>query len=111
VPEATIIGVACNGTVAIPRFPAQRPHVRVDFFEFDRPEIGLDESPQEYSTRLLAQLRQRAPIEVAGRKRAAALVDRVPAWSPELAITGRPGGKGALEEALAQTVPTEDHQT
>jgi 1-acyl-sn-glycerol-3-phosphate acyltransferase len=111
VPEATIIGVACNGTVAIPRFPAQRPHVRVDFFEFDRPEIGPDESPQEYSTRLLAQLRQRAPIEVAGRKRAAALVDRVPAWSPELAITGRPGGKGALEEALAQTVPTEDHQT
>jgi 1-acyl-sn-glycerol-3-phosphate acyltransferase len=103
VPDATIIGVACNGTVAIPRFPRDRPRVRVEFFEFDRPAIAPEESPQEYSTRLLAQLRQRAPIEVAGRKRAAALVGRVPTWSAELAITGRPGGKGALEEALAQT--------
>ena len=103
VPEATIIGVACNGTVAIPRFPRARPRVRVEFFEFDRPAIAPEESPQQFSTRLLAELRQRAPIEVAGRKRAAALVGRVPTWSPELAITGRPGGKGALEEALAQT--------
>ena len=62
----------------------------------------------EISTRLLAELRQRAPIEVAGRKRAAALVGRVPTWSPELAITGRPGGKGALEEALAQTAEKHD---
>ena len=105
VPEATIVGVACNGTVALPRFPGARPDVRVEFFEFDRPAIAPDESPQQYSTRLLAQLRQRAPIEVAGRKRAAALVGRVPTWSPELAITGKPGGKGALEEALAQTAP------
>jgi 1-acyl-sn-glycerol-3-phosphate acyltransferase len=105
VPEAPIIGVACNGTVGIPRFPSQRPRVRVEFFEFDRPAIGPEESPREYSTRLLAQLRRRAPIEVAGRKRAAALVGRVPTWSPELAIAGKPGGKGALEEALAQTAP------
>jgi len=103
VPEATIVGVACNGTVSIPRFPRARPRVRVEFFEFDRPAIAPEESPQEYSTRLLAQLRQRAPIEVAGRKRAAALVGRVPTWSPELAITGKPGSKGALEQALAQT--------
>src|SRR5437588_7423013 len=97
VPEAAVIGVACTGTAAIPRFPRDRPHVRVEFFEFDRPAIGPDESPQQYSTRLLAQVRQRAPIEIAGRKRAAALVGRVPTWSPELAITGKPGGKGALE--------------
>ena len=105
VPEATIVGVACNGTVAIPRFPRARPDVRVEFFAFDRPAIAPAESPQQYSTRLLAQLRQRAPIEVAGRKRAAALVGRVPIWTRELAITGKPGGKGALEEALAQTAP------
>jgi hypothetical protein len=108
VPEATIIGVACNGTVTIPRFPRQRPHVRVDFFEFDQPAIGPGESPQHYSTRLLAELRRRAPIEVAGRKRAAALAGRVPTWSAELAITGKPGGKGALEEALAQIGATQD---
>ncbi|HET9719036.1 MAG TPA: lysophospholipid acyltransferase family protein [Solirubrobacteraceae bacterium] len=105
VPEAKIIGVACNGTVAIPRFPLDRPRVSVEFFEFVRPAIGSEESPAEYSTRLLSELRRRAPIEVAGRKRAAALAGRVPTWSPELAITGRPGGKGALEEALAQTAP------
>ena len=40
VPEATIIGVACDGTVAIPRFPRSRPHVRVEFFAFDRPAIA-----------------------------------------------------------------------
>ena len=108
VPEATIIGVACNGTAAIPRFPRARPKVRVEFFAFDRPAIAPEESPQEYGTRLLAQVRQRAPIEVAGRKRAAALVGRVPTWSPELAITGKPGGKGALEEALAQTASPND---
>jgi 1-acyl-sn-glycerol-3-phosphate acyltransferase len=105
VPEATIIGVACNGTVAIPQFPRARPRLRVEFFEFDRPAISPEESPQQYSTRLLAQLRRRAPIEVAGRKRAAPLAGRVPTWSPELAITGKPGGEGALEEALAQTAP------
>ena len=82
--------------------------MRVEFFEFDRPAIAPEESPQEYSTRLLAQIRHRAPIEVGGRKRAAALAGRVPTWSPELAITGKPGGKGALEEALAQTAPTQD---
>lgn len=108
VPEATIIGVACTGTTAIPLVPKRRPHVRVEFFEFDRPAIGPDESPQEYSTRLLAQIRQRAPIEVAGRKRAEALAGRVPTWSPEMAITGKPGGKGALEEALAQIAATEE---
>src|SRR5947208_12893308 len=108
VPEATIIGVACTGTAAIPRFPRERPHARVEFFEFDRPAIGADESPQDYSTRLLAQIRKRAPIEVAGRKRAAALVGRVPTWAAELALTGKPGGKGALEEALAQTAGRQD---
>jgi 1-acyl-sn-glycerol-3-phosphate acyltransferase len=108
VPEATIVGAACSGTVAIPRFPSARPRVRVEFFEFDRPAIGPEESPQQYSTRLLAELRRRAPIEVAGRKRAAALVGRVPTWSEELAITGKPGGKGALEDALAQTAEQHD---
>src|SRR5436305_5355366 len=48
VPEATIIGVACNGTTAIPRFPKQRPEARVEFFQFDRAAIGPDESPSEY---------------------------------------------------------------
>src|SRR5947209_5026546 len=40
VPEATIVGVACNGTVAVPRFARARPQARVEFFEFDRPAIA-----------------------------------------------------------------------
>src|SRR5947209_13365239 len=64
VPEAAVIGVACTGTAAIPRFPKERAQVRVEFFEFERAAIDPDESPQQYSTRLLTQLRQRAPIEV-----------------------------------------------
>ena len=108
VPEATILGVACNGTVAIPRFPRARPGFLCLSARPDRPEIERDESPQQYGTRLLAQLRKRAPIEVAGRNRAAALAGRVPTWSAELAITGKPGGKGALEEALAQSAGEED---
>jgi 1-acyl-sn-glycerol-3-phosphate acyltransferase len=106
VPEAAVIGIACNGTTQIPRFPRSRPQVSVEFFEFDRPGIGAAESPQQYATRLLAQIRRRAPIEVAGRERAAALAGRIPTWSEELAITGKPGGEGALEEALAQTAAT-----
>src|SRR6201994_960135 len=107
VPEATVIGVACNGTVAIPRFPRARPRVRVDFFAFDRPAIAPDESPQQYSTRLLAQIRQRAPIEVAAPRRPAGRAGRPPPGSGELAITGRPGSQGAVEEALAQTAETQ----
>ncbi len=45
------------GTVAIPSFPTPRPQVRVEFFEFDQPAIALDESPQQCSTRLVAQTR------------------------------------------------------
>src|SRR5437763_7440405 len=66
VPEATIIGVACNGTVAIPRFPRKRPHVSVDFFELDRPNIGRDESPQDYGTRRPRQLRNRPRTKAGG---------------------------------------------
>jgi hypothetical protein len=42
------------------------------------------------------------------RSRAAALAGRVPTWSPERAITGKPGGEGALEEALAQIAEMQD---
>jgi 1-acyl-sn-glycerol-3-phosphate acyltransferase len=43
------------------------------------------------------------PSRSGGARAPQRLVGRVPTWSPELAITGRPGGKGALQEALAQT--------
>ena len=45
----------------------------------------------------------------AGRKRAAALANRAPTWSSDLAITGKPGGKGTLEEALAQSATKQNY--
>ena len=67
VPEAQIVCVAVQGTVDIPRFP-RRPRVKVDFFA---PEDGAPlpgETPAELGTRMLAQLRARAPIAHAGRR-------------------------------------------
>jgi 1-acyl-sn-glycerol-3-phosphate acyltransferase len=69
VPEADVLAVAVHGTVDIPRFPLSRPHVRVDFF---RPEGGgkqPGETAAEFAARLLAEIRARAPIAVAGRRR------------------------------------------
>jgi 1-acyl-sn-glycerol-3-phosphate acyltransferase len=67
VPEARIVCVAIQGTVDIPRFP-KRPHVRVEFF---LPEEGPrlpGESAADLGTRLLTQLRARAPIAQRGRR-------------------------------------------
>ena len=67
VPEARIVCVAIQGTVDIPRFP-KRPNVRVEFF---LPEEGPrlpGESAADLGTRLLTQLRARAPIAQRGRR-------------------------------------------
>ena len=69
--RATIVGVACNGygrDSAV--FPEHARACALSFSNSIGPAIDPEESPQQYSTRLLAQVRQRAPIEVAGRKRA-----------------------------------------
>jgi 1-acyl-sn-glycerol-3-phosphate acyltransferase len=72
VPEAQIVCCTVGGTVDIPRFPARRPHVRVDFFPPSGGGLGDGEDPGAFSARLLAEIRARAPIAIAGRKRAAA---------------------------------------
>lgn len=69
VPEADVIAAAVHGTADIARFPRSRPHVRVDFY---RPEGGgkqAGETAGEFSARLLAEVRARAPIAVAGHRR------------------------------------------
>jgi 1-acyl-sn-glycerol-3-phosphate acyltransferase len=73
VPEAEIVSCTVQGTVDIPKFPADRPHVRVSFFPPAGGGLGDGEEPGEFSARLLAEIRARAPIAVAGRKRARAL--------------------------------------
>jgi 1-acyl-sn-glycerol-3-phosphate acyltransferase len=71
VPEATVVCAACSGTVDVPKFPSNRPHVKVSFFLPSGGGLQPGESPADFSARLLAEIRARAPIAIAGRKRAA----------------------------------------
>jgi len=66
VPEAVIVPVAVEGTTDIPRFP-KRPRLRVRFLA---PADGLQpgESPADLTVRVLASIRELAPITPAGRK-------------------------------------------
>lgn len=71
VPEAVVVCVRTNGSVDVVRAP-KRPHVTVEFYRptDGRPRPG--ESAAEFADRLLTELRERAPREIPGRKRAAA---------------------------------------
>jgi 1-acyl-sn-glycerol-3-phosphate acyltransferase len=68
VPEATLVCVACTGTVDIVRFP-KRPRIRVEFFLPESGQIDPSEDPGELSARCLAEIRERAPIAIGGRRR------------------------------------------
>jgi 1-acyl-sn-glycerol-3-phosphate acyltransferase len=70
VPEAQVVSCTVQGTVHIPKFPSHRPHVRVEFFEPAAGGLQPGESPGEFAERLLAEIRGRAPIMIAGRSRA-----------------------------------------
>jgi 1-acyl-sn-glycerol-3-phosphate acyltransferase len=70
VPEAAIVSCTVQETVDIPKFPAQRPHVRVDFFPPARGGLQPGESHTAFGQRLVDELRERAPRTIAGRKRA-----------------------------------------
>ena len=68
VPEARIVCCAVRGTVALARFP-DRPTVSVEFFEPREGQMQPGESPREFSVRQLAEIRERAQIEISGRRR------------------------------------------
>ncbi|MGH2919431.1 MAG: lysophospholipid acyltransferase family protein [Solirubrobacteraceae bacterium] len=72
VPEAGIVCAAVSGTTDITAFPT-RPRVRVSFFEPVGGGLRAGESPAEFSERLVAEMRARAPISIAGRRRRKAL--------------------------------------
>jgi 1-acyl-sn-glycerol-3-phosphate acyltransferase len=67
VPEAVVVPVAVTGTTDITAFP-KRPRLHVRFLP---PAEGLreGESPSDYAARVTAQIRELAPITIAGRKR------------------------------------------
>jgi 1-acyl-sn-glycerol-3-phosphate acyltransferase len=68
VPEAQIVCAAVVGTTDITAFP-KRPRLRVSFFEPAGGGLQPGETPADLSTRIVAELRDRAPIAIAGRKR------------------------------------------
>jgi 1-acyl-sn-glycerol-3-phosphate acyltransferase len=72
VPEAEIVACTIEGTVDIPRFPTRRPRVRVVFFPPAGGGLRPGEDPAEFAARLLSEIRGRAPIAIAGRRRARA---------------------------------------
>jgi 1-acyl-sn-glycerol-3-phosphate acyltransferase len=67
VPEAVVVPVAVTGTTDITAFP-KRPRLHVRFLP---PAEGLreGESPSDYAARVTAEIREHAPIAIAGRKR------------------------------------------
>ncbi|MEJ7785552.1 MAG: lysophospholipid acyltransferase family protein [Solirubrobacteraceae bacterium] len=71
VPEAQIACVAVTGTTDIPRFP-HRPRVTVEFFTPSGGGRRPDEDRAALGARLLAEIRAKAPVAAAGRKRRAA---------------------------------------
>lgn len=72
VPEAHIVCAAVTGTTDITAFP-KRPHVRVTFYAPAGGGLQPGESPADLARRLVTELRGRAAISIAGRKRRKAL--------------------------------------
>jgi 1-acyl-sn-glycerol-3-phosphate acyltransferase len=70
VPEASVVSVRVLDTVDIPKFPLNRPQVRVEFFMPSGGGLQPGESAGDFAQRLLDEIRAGAPIRVAGRKRA-----------------------------------------
>ena len=70
VPSVQIVCCTVQGTVDIPRFPSPRPHVRVAFFAPAGGGLQAGEEPGAFAERLLVEIRGRAAIAVAGRRRA-----------------------------------------
>jgi 1-acyl-sn-glycerol-3-phosphate acyltransferase len=66
VPGVHVVCVATAGTVDILRFP-KRPRIKIEFFDPAGGQPRVDEDPAALSARLLAEIREKAPIAKAGR--------------------------------------------
>jgi len=59
-PGVPIVLVAVTGSTEVKRFP-RRPRVTVEFFEPSAGPLGPEEDPQDFSQRLLDEIREKAP--------------------------------------------------
>ena len=73
VPEAQVVCCTVQGTTDIPRFPT-RPQVRIRFFRPTGGGLQVGERPADLPVRLLAEIREQAAIDCAGRRRRRAAV-------------------------------------
>lgn len=78
VPETTVVAVAVTGTVDVIRAP-KRPRITVDFFPPRGGRMADGEDPGAFVTRVTEEIRERAPIQVSGRKATAAKQRRIAA--------------------------------
>jgi 1-acyl-sn-glycerol-3-phosphate acyltransferase len=78
VPEAQLVSVTVTGTVDIVRFP-KRPRIRVEFFPPSGGPAADGEDAAALAVRLMAEIRERAPITLPGRKRTAERLRRAAA--------------------------------
>lgn len=70
VPDARVVCVTVTGTVDIVRAP-KRPRIRVEFFLPQSGQPRPDENAAGLTLRLMAEIRERAPIAIPGRRRTA----------------------------------------
>lgn len=70
VPAATVVCVAVTGTVDLVRFP-RRPRVAVEFFRPREGQLRPTEDPAAFVVRVVAEIRERAPVAVPGRRKTA----------------------------------------
>ena len=68
VPEATIVSATVTGTVDIVRFP-KRPRIKVTFFTPTVGGLQEGEDAAKLPARLMAEIRELAPIAQSGRRR------------------------------------------
>ncbi len=74
VPETQIVCIAITGTSDIISAFPRRPRVRVSFFApTGGGALQAGESPADLAVRIVKEIRERAPISIAGRKRRKAL--------------------------------------
>lgn len=102
VPEATIVSCTVTGTVDIVRFP-KRPRIRVEFFPPGEDRAREGEDAAALSVHLMAEIRERAPIAIPGRRRTA---ERYRREADEAAAAA---AAGAVEAAT--TAPSEADST
>lgn len=90
VPGTTIVSCTVSGTVDIVRFP-KRPRIRVEFFPPPSGPRRDGESASELSARMMAEIRERAPIAYPGRRRTERKYRQARAVEAAAAEAERPG--------------------